>query len=90
MLGTEIARLKRNCRRLIWLNPLLGSQRYEPLTRGIMAALPYCDDFLPVHNLNSLATLAQHLSLLDQPRPTRLSAAGQKGDVSAAAFIGAR
>jgi uncharacterized protein with von Willebrand factor type A (vWA) domain len=62
LLGQEIARLQRSCYRLIWLNPLLGSPRYEPLTRGIQAALPYIDDFLPVHNLASLEDLAEHLA----------------------------
>jgi hypothetical protein len=39
-----MARLKRNCHRLIWLNPLLGAPDYEPLTRGIQAALPTIDN----------------------------------------------
>ena len=47
-------------RRLIWLNLLLGSPDYKPLTRGIKAALPYIDDFMPVHNLASLSDLAIH------------------------------
>lgn len=67
LLEREMARLKRNCHRLIWLNPLLGSQDYEPLTRGIQAALPYIDNFLPVHNLASLEDLAKRLSDLDAP-----------------------
>lgn len=61
LLRQEMARLQKNCHRLIWLNPLLGSPQYEPLTRGIQAALPFIDDFLPVHNLASLQDLAQHL-----------------------------
>ncbi|MGE5224405.1 MAG: vWA domain-containing protein [Omnitrophica WOR_2 bacterium] len=60
-LGTEMARLHRSCHRLIWLNPLLGSPVYEPLTRGAQAVLPNIDDFLPVHNLASLEDLALHL-----------------------------
>ena len=63
VLARELARVRRNCRRLIWLNPLLGSAHYEPLTRGMQAALPYVDDFLPAHNLASLEQLAQHLSV---------------------------
>jgi uncharacterized protein with von Willebrand factor type A (vWA) domain len=63
-LAREIARLRRSCRRLIWLNPLLGSADYEPLTRGMQAALPYVDDFLPAHNLSSLEQLAGHLRAL--------------------------
>ena len=64
LLAKEMARLQRSCHRLIWLNPLLGSPRYEPLTRGMQAALPYIDDFLPVHNLASLEDLAKHLEQL--------------------------
>jgi uncharacterized protein with von Willebrand factor type A (vWA) domain len=61
-LSAEMARLQRSCHRLVWLNPLLGDAGYEPLTRGIQAALPYVDDFLPAHNLASLEALAEHLS----------------------------
>ncbi|MFQ5631746.1 MAG: VWA domain-containing protein, partial [bacterium] len=57
LLEREIARLSRSCYRLIWLNPLLGYEDYKPLTKGIRAALPYIDDFLPVHNLESLEQL---------------------------------
>ena len=66
LLTREMARLKRNCHRLIWLNPLLGAADYEPLTRGIQAALPHIDNFLPVHNLASLEDLAERLSDLDR------------------------
>jgi len=61
LLGNEMARLHRTCHRLIWLNPLLSAPTYEPLTRGIQAALPHMDDFMPVHNLASLEDLAAHL-----------------------------
>jgi uncharacterized protein with von Willebrand factor type A (vWA) domain len=64
VLRREMARLSRSCYRLIWLNPLLGSPSYEPLTRGMQAALPFVDDFLPVHNLASLEALAKHLNNL--------------------------
>ncbi len=66
LLSREMSRLQRSCHRLIWLNPLLGSPNYQPLTQGIKAALPYVDDFLPVHNLNSLEALASHLNRLPQ------------------------
>ena len=66
LLNREMARLKRNCHRVIWLNPLLGAPDYEPLTRGIQAALPYIDHFLPVHNLASLEDLANRLADLDR------------------------
>ena len=66
LLKSEMARLKRNCHRLIWLNPLLGAADYEPLTRGIQAALPHIDNFLPVHNLASLEDLANRLADLEK------------------------
>lgn len=65
LLRLEIARLQRSCHRLVWLNPLLGSDQYQPLTRGMQTALPYIDDFLPVHNLASLEELARRLQLID-------------------------
>ena len=71
LLKTEMARLQRNCHRLVWLNPLLGSPEYEPLTRGMLAALPHIDNFLPVHNLASLEQLAAQLEHLDGARPAR-------------------
>ena len=64
VLRREMARLSRSCYRLIWLNPLLGSPSYQPLTRGMQVALPFVDDFLPVHNLASLEALAEHLNRL--------------------------
>ena len=57
-----MARLQRRCRRLIWLNPLLGAPGYQPLTRGMQAALGHIDDFLPAHNIDSLEALAAHLN----------------------------
>ena len=63
-LEREMARLQRSAYRTVWLNPLLGSPRYEPLTRGLQAALPYVDDFMPVHNLASLEDLGRHLKRL--------------------------
>ena len=68
LLAKETSRLQRSCHRLIWLNPLLGSPSYQPLTQGMKAALPYVDDFLPVNNLNSLDSLARHLSTSNQDR----------------------
>ncbi|WP_377297986.1 VWA domain-containing protein [Rhizobium sp. SGZ-381] len=61
-LEIEIDRLHRSCRRLIWLNPLLRFEGFEPRARGVRAMLPHVDEFRPVHNLNSLADLAQALS----------------------------
>jgi len=62
VLGAAVARLQRSCHRLIWLNPLIGTQDYQPLTRGLLAALPHVDDFLPVRTLRDVAQLAQVLS----------------------------
>lgn len=64
LLAREMARLKRNVYRVIWLNPLISSQEYEPLTLGLKAALPYVDDFMPAHNFASLEDLARLLSRL--------------------------
>jgi uncharacterized protein with von Willebrand factor type A (vWA) domain len=81
-LRTEMERLQRNCYRLIWLNPLLGLPSYQPLTQGIQAALPFVDDFLPVHNLDSLEALGRHLQKIEGRRPTRRQ---KPGDVIASA-----
>ncbi|MGH7919432.1 MAG: vWA domain-containing protein [Candidatus Dormibacteraceae bacterium] len=70
-LATELARLRRLAYRLIWLNPLLGSEGYQPVTRGMAAALPLCDDFLAAHNVDALDELGQLLSTLDRRRPVR-------------------
>jgi uncharacterized protein len=64
-LVAELIHLRRSAHRLIWLNPLLGSEGYEPLTRGMAAALPHCDDFLAAHNLNALDELGRLLASLD-------------------------
>jgi uncharacterized protein len=61
VLAQEMLTLKRRAARVIWLNPLLGNQSYEPLTRGMAAALPLVDHFAAAHNLNSLRELATHL-----------------------------
>jgi uncharacterized protein len=57
-LGDEMARLHRSCRRLIWLNPLLRYDGFQAKPASIRAMLPHVDDFLPVHNLESLRNLA--------------------------------
>jgi uncharacterized protein with von Willebrand factor type A (vWA) domain len=64
VLRAQIARLQRRCYRLVWLNPLIGTIGYSPLTRGLQAALPYVDDFLPSRTLRNLADLAAHLNTL--------------------------
>jgi uncharacterized protein with von Willebrand factor type A (vWA) domain len=68
LLHQEMARLSLSSHRLIWLNPLLGHEGYEPLTQGMSTALPYIDDFLPVHNLMSLEQLGETLAGVAKPR----------------------
>jgi len=62
-LAAEMLALKRRAGRVVWLNPLLGNPSYEPLTRGMAAALPLVDHFAAAHNLSSLRDLARHLTL---------------------------
>ena len=61
-LGEEMRRLRRRCRKIIWLNPLIGWRDYSPQARGMQAALPYVDLFAPAHNLESLAALEPYLA----------------------------
>lgn len=61
VLVEELSGIKRRVRKLIWLNPLLGMADYQPITRGMSAALPYIDVFAPAHNLESLLELEGHL-----------------------------
>ena len=60
-LAAEMSAIKRRVRKVIWLNPLLGMEGYQPVTRGMSAALPYVDVFAPAHNLASLLELERHL-----------------------------
>jgi uncharacterized protein with von Willebrand factor type A (vWA) domain len=64
VLREEVARLHRSSHRLVWLNPLVGTAGYAPLTRGLQAALPHVDDFLPARTLRNLVDLADHLNAL--------------------------
>ncbi|MEW5891067.1 MAG: VWA domain-containing protein [Pseudomonadota bacterium] len=57
ILVNALRRMKPHCRRVYWLNPLLGREGYEPKARGMYCALPYLDAFLPAHNLKSLLAL---------------------------------
>ncbi|HEX6092920.1 MAG TPA: VWA domain-containing protein [Dongiaceae bacterium] len=70
-LATEMERLHKSCRRLIWLNPLLRYEGFEPKSQGAKAIMPHVDDFRRVHNLQSLADLTEVLS---QPPRRRLEA----------------
>ena len=65
LLAEQMARLQRLAYRVIWLNPLKGDEAYEPLARGMHAALPYVDLFAAGHNLASLEELGTELSRLD-------------------------
>ena len=61
-LAREMDRLHRSCRRLIWLNPLLRYEGFEPKSLGMRAMMPHVDEFRPVHNLASLEELIEVLS----------------------------
>jgi uncharacterized protein with von Willebrand factor type A (vWA) domain len=71
VLRGQVARLQRSCHRLIWLNPLIGTLDYAPLTRGLQAALPFVDDFLAARTLADLAELAVHLGAIASRAPSR-------------------
>lgn len=73
-LEQEISRLHRSCRRLIWLNPLLRYDAYEPLTQGAAVLIKHVDDFRPIHNLNSMRDLTSVLSA--EPRRGRRPSTG--------------
>ena len=72
IMRNAIARLRQRADSLIWLNPLLGRDDYQPLCRGMRTALPYIDHFLPVHSLASLAAAATLLRrILSAPTACR-------------------
>jgi uncharacterized protein with von Willebrand factor type A (vWA) domain len=62
LLRDQMAKLRRLVHRIVWVNPLKGSPHYEPLARGMAAALPSIDEFLPGHNLESLEELSRALA----------------------------
>ena len=62
ILGEAMEDLAQRACKVIWLNPLLGSQDYRPLARGMSTALPHVDVFAPAHNLASLQELGRHLT----------------------------
>ncbi len=86
LVASETARLRRNCHRLVWLNPLAGTPGYQPLAGGMRAAFPYIDDFLPA------GTVAQPRAARRDPRrcARRRHAPGQRGAPRHAAVPGAR
>ena len=71
LLSAEAERLRRSCRRLVWLNPLLRYDAFEPLAEGVRALLPHVDEFRPVHDLASLSDLALALSGRPATGPSR-------------------
>jgi uncharacterized protein with von Willebrand factor type A (vWA) domain len=73
-LQIEMERLHKSCRRLIWLNPLLRFEGFQPKSQGIQAILPYVDEFRPVHNLESLEQL---IAALMRPAGRRLEGASE-------------
>lgn len=62
LLGSELEKIHRRAKRVVWLNPLKGSSNYAPLAKGMRAALPSVDDFKSAHNLDSLLELENILS----------------------------
>jgi uncharacterized protein len=60
-LGAEMERLHKSCRKLVWLNPLLRYEGFQPRPSGVRAMLPHVDAFMPVHNIDSLVELAREL-----------------------------
>ena len=62
LLRDQMAKLRRLVHKIVWVNPLKGSPHYEPLARGMAAALPSIDEFLPGHNLESLEELSRALA----------------------------
>ncbi|MEE8074066.1 MAG: VWA domain-containing protein [Candidatus Binatia bacterium] len=64
LMEQEMRNLKRRCQKIIWLNPLLASENYQPLCKGMQAALPYLDFFLSVHNVHSLVNLGRTMQKL--------------------------
>jgi hypothetical protein len=61
LLAAQLRVARRRVQKIIWLNPLLGLKDYQPVTRGMAAALPYVDVFAPAHNLESLLALERYL-----------------------------
>jgi uncharacterized protein len=68
LVGREMARLQRSCHRLIWLDPLAGSDHYQPLAGGMAAAYPYIDDLVAINDLASLLHLGELLAEMAERR----------------------
>jgi uncharacterized protein len=63
-LAAAMRELRRRCRRIVWLDPLTGRDGFQPIARGLLAAMPFIDLFAPAHDLNSLAALEPYLARL--------------------------
>jgi uncharacterized protein len=70
-LAFEMERLHKSCRRLVWLNPLLRFEAFEPRAAGMRAMRQHVDLFLPAHNVDSLEQLGRVLTA-SRAAPTRL------------------
>jgi uncharacterized protein with von Willebrand factor type A (vWA) domain len=79
-LGAEMQRLHMSCRRLVWLNPLLRYDAFEPRSLGVRAIMPHVDEFRPVHNLDSLKTLTE---VLGQPGGRRMESMAKWREMAA-------
>lgn len=64
VLSRELRHLRQRCRRIAWLNPMMGWDGYKPDAKAMQAAMPYLDLFAPAHNLESLAALEPYLAKL--------------------------
>jgi hypothetical protein len=86
LVASETARLRRNCHRLVWLNPLAGTPGYEPLAAGMRAAYPFIDDFLPAGTVASLERLGEILAGVRRPpAPAGLTERPHEGHAALAA-----
>ena len=77
LVRAEMARLQRSCHRLIWLDPLAGSEHYQPLAGGMAAAYPFIDDLVAVSDLASLERLGALLAEMAEQRSQRPDRAGR-------------
>ncbi len=87
-LAESMDRLHRSCSRLVWLNPLLRWDGFEPRSQGIRAMLPYVDEFRPVHNLASLRGLVELLSRPAGPRGGMAGGVSPRGIIAGASLAG--
>jgi hypothetical protein len=83
IVAEETARLRRNCHRLVWLNPLAGSPGYQPIAAGMAAAFPYVDDFLAAGTVASLERLGEILAGARDPSYRRRDRHGVGGGPAA-------